>query len=178
MKPEFFLGLLCFLLSLTAVVTMFVLIGTANSDYPNQVAALNQKITDVQNRIPATIACQQMIPTLNQEYLTCITEGNMECSTKSTQETNLRNQIQNLNATKQRIQELCTNRTLQLMAEIANFTSNENVTTIQSGSVVVSVTGASNFNANYEWTRTILKGDLKVDILILKNGLTRYLQCP
>ena len=151
---------------------MFVLIGTNNTNYPQEVAILNQNITSVQNNIPATIACQQMIPTLYQEYLTCVDAGNFECSTKNSQEINLRTALNNLNSTKQQIQDYCTNRTLLLMAQIANFTSNENVTIVQSGTVSVSVTGAPSFNADYVWSRSILKGDLKVDILLLKKWNT------
>lgn len=172
LKPERFLGYLSLLLSLVSVITMFVLIGTNNTNYPQEVAILNQNITSVQNNIPATIACQQMIPALYQEYLTCVDAGNFECSTKNSQEINLRTALNNLNATKQQIQDYCTNRTLLLMAQIANFTSNENVTIVQSGSVSVSVTGAPSFNANYVWSRSILKGDLKVDILLLKKWNT------
>lgn len=170
LKPETFLSTGSLLLSLISIITMFVLVGSNNkyNQYIQDVQTLNENVTNVRNNIPATLACQEMIPELYNEYLLCIDEGNMECGTKNSQIINLQTQIANLNATKDQIQGYCTNRTNQLMSEIANFTSDENVTVIQSGSVSVSVTGASNFNANYVWKRSVLKGELKIDILILK----------
>lgn len=151
---------------------MLVLVGMNIQNeiiqYNNNVNILLFNVTDIKNHIPATLACQEMIPNLNQDYLTCVSDGDMECSTKSTIEINLNTAINSLNSTKSEIQTSCTNRTNALFLEIANFTAFDNYTIINAGTMSVSVTGAASFFAGYEHKRVILGGELKVDFLILK----------
>lgn len=172
LSPDTFLNSLSIILSTFSFITMTILVGMNIQNeiiqYNNNVNILLFNVTDITNHIPATLACQAMIPILNQEYLNCVSDGNLECSTKSTMEINLNAAINSLNSTKSEVQASCTNRTNQLLAEIANFTAFDNYTILNTGTLAVTVTGASGFNVGYEHKRVILGGELKVDFLILK----------
>jgi hypothetical protein len=172
LSPDTFLNSISLILSTFSFITMLVLVGMNIQNeiiqYNNNVNILLFNVTDITNHIPATLACQSMIPILNQEYLNCVSDGNLECSTKSTMEINLNTAINSLNSTKSEIQTSCTNRTNALLLEIANFTSFDNYTILKFGTMPVSVTGAATFFAGYEHKRVILGGELKVDFLILK----------
>lgn len=172
LTPDTFINSISLALSTFSFIAMLVLVGMNIQNeivqYNNNVNILLFNVTDIKNHIPATLACQSMIPDLNQEYLNCVSDGNLECSTKSAIEINLNTAINSLNSTKSEIQTSCTNRTNALLLEIANFVPFDNYTTISVGTMPVSVTGAATFFAGYEHKRVVLNGELKVDFLILK----------
>lgn len=170
--PVKLLGISSLLVSVVAFIIMLTVIGINSQQiaqtYLNNVNILLNNISFINSQIPSILACQAMIPILNQEYLSCVYDGSIECSNKSVQEVLLQTQLNNLNNTKEMVQGLCTNRTNLILEEIANLTIVQNVTIVQSGNLIVSVTGASSFNAGFEHQRLVLGGELKVDILILK----------
>lgn len=167
MTPVKLLGISSLLVSVVAFIIMLTVIGINSQTYLNNVNILLNNISFINSQIPSILACQAMIPILNQEYLSCVYDGSIECSNKSVQEVLLQTQLNNLNNTKKMVQGLCTNRTNLILSQIANLIIVQNVTILQSGNLVVSVTGAPNFNAGFEHQRLFL-GELKVDLLILK----------
>lgn len=136
-------------------------------------AVLRFNVTDAQNRIPATVACQAMLPDFRAAYLECIARQNLVCSTTAMRELALSaklavSNVANLTNMQTQVQASCANRTALVAAAAASLVALNTTTLLMNGTATVTVQGSLGpFTSAFTVWRIVLGGEFKLDYVVL-----------
>ena len=151
--PNLLLGIIVFVLSLTAMVFAIVMREHGASrqltSLESTLGAVQTQTAQIQAEIPGTTGSLSTIIAKNNQFNMCITNGNAECSNVTTNYLNAQQQlnvetVQSLNILYITILNGCTSQIDALRMRIAMVNPNPNTTTtVQSGTLTVTVNGTS-----------------------------------
>lgn len=174
--PSLFTSIASVTVSFIAIVFMGILLhnnsGALLNNLVANIATLFMNSSEIVADIPATVALQELLVERYAEYETCVSNGNMQCTTISSQEvqTQASLSIANLTSTRNALQWACSNRTNNLTAEILNYSEGaSNATLIQNGTMMVHVLGSMySIASNYSWKRILIGDEFKLDLMVLE----------
>ncbi len=163
------------IVSIIAMTFMAILIhnnsGSLLAVFSSNVLILANNASNITNGINGTQLCQSDLNTTHVLYEICLNSGYIECSTTSAEETQIEASLSvvNLTNTRNRIQWACSNRSDALNAEMAAFSAvDSNVTSVQNGTVLITVQGgAYSITTAYEWKRLLIGNEFRLDLLVL-----------
>ena len=164
-------------MAITAIVFMGILIHH-NSTHrlgglEKMTDRIDQHIMLVADRVPEAIACQEGLLEKNVSFINCTNVGNAQCEKLTdnfvASQGNLTTlTVESLNQTLNNVVESCTNQTNLLRMLIAEVNATNPPELLESGTSLVSVTGAaSGFTAGWELYRLVLGGELDFNYLVL-----------